>query len=449
MRLINLFSVALLCISTTALSAPLNINLPVGSCPAGSVMASGGACGVLPSINDPVGPIVVTAPRLDSNGNPISGQNNSFHVPTSSSPGYVPAGWSNTGSTLNPPSTEPYHLTWTFTGGTEQLTPQAACNSRVYGDPGISENASTYDAVIDTSPPSKRCQTIRKSDNAVTGYADTGPSYKCDPGYTASGSGTSTVCTATNPPLAPRPPDGHCNIIQTGASFSGDAADPDCSAPTQGATLSPGGLSVALPGGSTTVVPTSAGGQTTTINVTNNDGSTSTTTIINTNSGGNVTGVTQAQTQGTGTSATAPASPTNGAGPPLDISGLNKEATQGQIKTGIDNTNTKLDTLHHDLDPTGVDTTFTTEKNALDTTFDNLLGAVSNAPSDAAAAVGSVWDWGVTLPSCGCEPLTMQWKGTTATFDWCVYINKFSDGLGYVLYLMTAMGLLAILTRRI
>ena len=74
--------------------------------------------------------------------------------------------------------------------------------------------------------------------------------------------------------------------------------------------------------------------------------------------------------------------------------------------------------------------------------FSNLLATIANS------VVPHGWTWGISslnLPTASCSPWVIQVGGRTVTIDYCPIAQKIREIGGYVLYIMTMIGLFNIL----
>lgn len=398
----------------------------------------------------------------------------------------VPAGWASpTGSQIQPqaPNPLPGGVTMSFPAGgnfscgatgsystaNAEAANNAACRTATDTTYTWTAPVGSWDGVAGHLTLMFATQTQRSTGTIVGTNVQfdsaNGPSVACPAGYTVSG----TACNISNQALVQKPSDGKCAILRSGNTFSGDPQDPDCSTGSlagAGVIVSGANITVGSAPNKVVTVKANSDGTTTINNYTTNTSNNTTTnnsTIVSAPSGSpgspggtNIIGTNQSAATGTGTAQT-PIAPS---ATPLDISNLVTHADVGAVGTAVtalggkvDVTNTKLDTLNTNLDPTAAAAALPGQQAgqiaSLSAIFTNLTTAVTSAPADAAAAVSGFLDWSFVMPSCGCSPLSIDYKGHHAEFDWCPYFATVSNGLGYVFYLLTGIGLLALLTRRI
>ncbi len=259
----------------------------------------------------------------------------------------------------------------------------------------------------------------------------------CPVGYTASGAN----CNVSSASSVIKPVMGIQQIVRTGNNFAVDPQiNPTDKLPTSIVNTTTNSVTVNdSAGNSTTVTLATDGTATITQNQAQADG-TSKQTIVKMSSPnattGNteVTGVSQQTVAGTGSLAgTTPVS--GGSGPTLDISSLNKEATQQGIKTELTAIKDALNCTNCEL-PTS-----TTESDTADLLAEQakVTGMLDNAVSDMAGFHNLGWStWVPTFPSSTCSPLTGTVAGKTVSWDFCPYVAKLNELIGWLLALFGA-----------
>lgn len=249
----------------------------------------------------------------------------------------------------------------------------------------------------------------------------------CPSGYTLSGS----TCNLSNASQVQKPSDGRCTIKRDGNSFSADPRDPDC-AVAPGITVSGSSLTINPVSGSVEnkiiqFVPDGSGSITS--STPNADGTTTQRTVTfgppNVTTGQSVvTGTGERIFKGTGDQQGAPIGEL-----PTDY---NREPTQQQIKSGIDDLNAKLDA-------TGVDSTLSAEKTAFDVAADAHEDLLETATSRTSSGL----DFTFGFPSPGaCSPLQFAIPGAvgrTLTIDWCVVQEPIKSIGSFIVWLFASL----------
>lgn len=292
--------------------ANISINLP--EVPQTGCGSGAFACAnpVAPKINDVIDTVVVTAKRLDPiTGLPISAPtpNIDTHIPASSGCGFVPSGFTTSGTgaacVLVAPST--YSPPDAFTIG-------SACAGYV----NSCASATMSDALADCQANFANITNYTVSGNQYDCKTNAGVHvgfvYKtkvCGPGYIVNGG--SNGCNLSNSSLVPRPTDGHCNVVRSGNAYANDANDADCIANGAAAT-SPAKVEKKGVDAGTKVTPNADGTTTVTYNSYNYSSNTTTSTTVVYDGSGKVTGVNTAVLNGIGDAASSTPQPTTGGG---------------------------------------------------------------------------------------------------------------------------------------
>lgn len=286
-------------------------------------------------------------------------------------------------------------------------------------------------AEIDSTGAWARC--ISASGNGFSGGMQT---MACPSGYIASGSN----CILSDPNSVPKPDDGRCTIKRTGNSFGVDPRDPDCASGKIPATTSvtPNQITSSAPDGSTKSVTINPDGSSTVTesrpNTASNTTETNTTTMSAPDASGaiKVTGQGSGVAPGTGTQAGNSSAPVN-----FDKSGLATEGTLGGIKSSVD-------AIKNGLDPGTADSTLSAQKSAFDSAVDSITGMFSGE-SGRSSGIADDFSLSGFLPAqCGCTPLTINFHGHTASFDWCTPMQTFKGALAWVLGLFSALYILSL-----
>lgn len=355
----------------------------------------------------------------------------------------TPPGWTSpTSGTVEPSppssSTPLQQFKGIFSGSSWQPTLQAACETHAAYLRGLypSDGNNCRSISSDLSNP---WYTIGNSINQGYTTYTANSQIGCNAGYMYNG----TSCVLSDPNSVMKPSDDRCTIKRTGNSFSVDPRDPDCVSGRIPATtsISPNVITLSKSDGSTKSVTINADGSSTITesrpNNSTNTTETNTTTISAPNASGavSVTGQGSGVAPGTGTQAgsSAPAVNVN-----FDKSGLATEGTLGGIKSSVD-------AIKDGLDPGSADSSLSAQRSAFDTAMDGLTSMFSAEPGKAATGLADDFSLGGFLPAqCGCTPLTINFKGHQASFDWCSPMATFKDVLEWVIGLLTAVYVLSL-----
>jgi len=340
----------------------------------------------------------------------------------------TPDGWTApaTGQTEpTPPATVPAQTVtgWKFNDSMKYSTVEAACNAW----------CALYPRPVATC--------VLQANNSVSVTCNPGGSYAlpytestCPSGYTASGSN----CVLSNSSAVKKPADNRCTIKRTGNSFGVDSRDPDCASGKVPATttVTPNIIEQTDANGAKKSIVIEADGSTTLTesrpNHSNNTTESNTTKLSAPDASGQVkvTGQGSGLTPGIGTLA--------GTGTaPFDKSGLATEGTLAGIKgdTGA---------IKDALNFADADSSLAGEKSAFDAAAAVLSGMFT---SESTNTIGIEDDFSLSgfLPaSCGCTPLTIDYHGHVATFDWCAPMETFKSALAWMLGLLTALYILTL-----
>lgn len=345
----------------------------------------------------------------------------------------IPPGWNPPASGQmqpTPPSTTTklastyYGSVYGFTGDSIQAVCQRAADLR--GATLISYNAGQC---IDSTSGGNPMESVTLVSNI------------CPRGYTSSGSS----CALSNASQVDKPTDGKCTVLRSGNTFSGDPQDPDCGLSQRSAKgLSIGTNAVSVTkGGDTATVTANTGDSTITIvnkqsDVASNSTKVGTTTI---NPQYNISGFKQETFNGVGTQQSSTPIAPGGGGSTIDVSSLNKEATQGAISNKVTQIYDAMTTA-----PGGTD--LQTHKDALNTAADTHRAKIEEIGTNGLDSHGISWSWFPTIPTSTCSPVDYGVSGHMFSWDICPTVEKVRDLSGFVLYIITAMGLFSILTGR-
>ena len=347
----------------------------------------------------------------------------------------TPSGWS---SPTSPPSTSAttgtLYTTNTFTASTAESSCQAYVNFVRLSNP-----AHVYKGVALVGTD-LRCQTINTTagcNPCSIAFVFTSPS--CPTGYTASGSN----CNLTTASAVIKPVQNIQEIKRVGNTFVQDSqANPADIAPSTAVSVASNTVTVNGADGSKSVTTINADGSTTVTNTAPLTGtSNSSQSVANfspPDANGNValTGKTSNTVAGQGDAVGGATTP------PLDLTGLNQESTQSNIKGNIQDIKDLMNNT------AGHDTALTSQKSEFDSAnsaHDQKLVDIGNNGLDAH---GTSWSWFPSIPSGTCSAYSFSLGGSSHTLDLCDGINKARDVIGYIFYILTAYALFNILTGR-
>lgn len=263
---------------------------------------------------------------------------------------------------------------------------------------------------------------------------------QCATGYTYSGG----VCVSTAGAVG-KPSDGKCTIKRTGNSFAIDPNDPDCAA-DNGTIGRPATTSVQPNIITADVSPTvkqkvelnATTGTTTISTITQNANNTTTTTTTNVSYGNGIntmkiTGQGSQTVSGTGDLAGTTPLPTSEF--PTDY---NKEATQAQIKAGIDVMK----------DVTGLPAT---DAAAAKAAYDEKRAAheakIEEITANPLNNRGITFAFTPFLPSTTCFEPTLNFVGRSWTLTWCSKIELMKELLAWAFFILTGFGIYNMVVR--
>jgi len=264
---------------------------------------------------------------------------------------------------------------------------------------------------------------------------------RCTAGYSWSGGAT---CNLSDAAQVMKPTDGKCTVIRVGNVFSGDPKDPDCSAglPT---TVTITGTQISARPSNTQeqkVKINGDGSVTTTTSTINTSSNTTTTTTINVSAG---TGPGQTKITGIGTTTVSGTGDQAGTTPaatefPTDY---NKEATQAEIKAGIEQLNQKMDTAPMASVPTDQ----AAKKSEYDSAVSSHKGKIDEISSDPLNNRGISFSFSPVIPTTTCFEPVMTIGSKSIAITWCEKIGLLKEILAYVFFILTGFGIYNMVTR--
>lgn len=350
----------------------------------------------------------------------------------------TPSGWTNP---TTPPTTTPTTGTlYTTPNTTDNPSSSAESSCQAYVDfVRLSNPAHVYKGVALVGSD-LRCQTINTTagcNPCNIAFIFTKPA--CPTGYTASGSS----CNLQTASAVIKPVQNIQEIKRVGNTFLQDPqANPADIAPSSAVNVSSNTVTVNGADGSKSVTTLNPDGTSSVVNTTPNpDGKTSKQVTANfgaPDANGNVPliGKNDTTVSGQGVSVGGAVST------PLDISSLNKESTQANIKGNIQDIKDLMNnTAGHDTSLNDKKTDFDTASSA----HDQKIIDIGSAGLDAH---GTSWTWFPSIPSGTCSPYSFSLGGSSHTLDYCNGIEKARDVIGYIFYILTAYALFNILTGR-
>lgn len=270
----------------------------------------------------------------------------------------------------------------------------------------------------------------------------------CSAGYTVSGSS----CALSDAALVLKPADGRCQVLASVSGFAVDPQDPECGQlASKGINVSPTEIVYGKPGELTNgkIVRNADGSRTVTYSKVNSDNKTTTINTYNflpadpvAGTNASVTGTSVVVVNGTGSAVTS--TPADAAS--LDFpDDYNREATQGQIKTGVD-------ALHADLDSSGYTMpqaeTYTPVQLSI---IENkkITDALDGSVNDYNNFKLLDWStWIPVFPTASCSPFTGSVMGRTVTIDLCPKIAMMNELIGWLFSVFAAWSVVHLLFRK-
>lgn len=343
-----------------------------------------------------------------------------------------------------PPNSIPSNITYS-NGSTGGFSSQQLAAESFVADMDANNGARYVTSLISVVPDGNKFTinfTTTDINNGSSGTGSQNGSYTatCSSGYipaTYDVNNKIATCSAVTPELVPKPITGTDAIVRTGDTFSRDPKqNPADNSPQVIVTPS-------------TVVVVSNDGSVTTVNI-NPDGTTSVTTKKPNPYDSNTTetktdlsapdaqgkvsviGITSAQTTGQGTANTG-----TGAGQ-LDISGLNKETTQKSIDTTLKDIKKAVECKPPDCEIPA--STMMADKQAIADEIKKTTDMVSDSVNESDTFETSLgWStWFPNFPTGACTPYQLHVLTSTVNWDFCPYIQKLNELLGWLFALFGA-----------
>jgi len=349
----------------------------------------------------------------------------------------VPSGWTApSGSNIQPvpPSstqynnpnggttTNPYYIGQQFTVGLILGTsPTTTCANTIGQTVGTA--GSLNQPVTAASLAGNTCTVtfINNAGNTQNSGYNVGANT-CPTGYASTGTDPNKTCTVSSPSQVIKPKKGVLEIVRTGNTLAIDPqANPSDKISSPTLTVTSTSATVVGSDGSITNVTINADG-TATITSTTPTGTAGVSNqkkvIVSapdaTTGDVTVTGTQDQQVngQGTGVSTTPIASSGGGSGPTIDISSLNKEATQVQIKNNTDTIKTDVTSIKDAITNAENNPTDLADKK---TEFDTIAQAhsdkIKSIGDGGLDAHGFSWTWSPVVPTGTCTPFSHSFGG--------------------------------------
>lgn len=277
----------------------------------------------------------------------------------------------------------------------------------------------------------------------------------CPAGY----SNATATCTLATPTAVIKPKVGRQQIVRQGNTFVQDAQiNPSDKLPATVANVTSNKVVVNDSNGNTTTVEINSDGSTTiTRNTVNGDGtSTSTKTKLSAPDASGKTVVEGQSTEKVAGSGTQTTNNTNnysssggGTGTNIDISSLNKEATQAQINAKLGDIKTTLEENLHCDDCTLPEDKSAEEKAAIEAEIKKSTDTLENAVNDYGLFKDMGWsNWIPEFPTGSCSPFTGTVMTKQVTWDICPYVAKLNELIGWLFNLFGAWTLTSMFFRK-
>lgn len=280
----------------------------------------------------------------------------------------------------------------------------------------------------------------------------------CQAGYVVSGTDPNKTCSINSPTLVIKPQKGKMEIVRTGNTLAIDPQiNPLDKLPSNVVSVSSTSATIAGSDGSiTNVTINSDGTATITSSTPAATAGTSNQKIIKVSAPdattGDVTvqGTSDQTVNGTGSAVgSTPLTTGGGTGSNIDISSLNKEATQQAIKSNTDTIKTDVTDIKNAITNADNNPTDLADKK---TEYDTI----AQAHNDAVKAIGDggldnhgfAWNWSISVPAGTCTPFSHSFGGHAITMDYCPGIYAARDFAAWLFYIFTGMTLTSIVTRR-
>lgn len=345
----------------------------------------------------------------------------------------TPTGWT---SPTSPPATTTSSFSYRNNASTTAAlfsTPELACQD-IVTSAGFVYHSTTATA----SPTLFTCNRTGASGQAV-GFATAVKVSVCPTGYTIGGDG----CALSTPTAVIKPVQNIQEIKRVGNTFVQDPqANPADIAPTSAVNVSSNTVTVNGADGSKSVTTINSDGTTTVTNTAPISGTSNSSQTVakfsapDANGDVALTGKTSNTVSGQGDAVGGVTTP------PLDLTGLNQESTQANIKGNIQDIKDLMNNA------AGNDTSLNDKKTDFDTASAAHQQKIIDIGSAGLDAHGTSWSWFPSIPSGTCSPYSFSLGGSSHTLDYCNGIEKARDVIGYIFYILTAFALFNILTGR-
>jgi len=339
-----------------------------------------------------------------------------------------------------PPSTKPASTNYLLNGSytyTGLTTPTQACQKYTSEQITRSGGTSYMEYISNTATSCNYKQyaangTLQGDFSTGTG-ASIATTYVCESGYSVSG----TNCNLSSAAAVKKPVMGIMQVVRTGNQYSIDPQiNPSDILPNSIANVTGTKVTVIDQSGNTTTTTINSDG-TTTVEISkalpDNKNSKTTINYSAPDGSGNtyITGKNQSEGSGSGTAANSTPSTTtsgNGTGTSIDISSLNKESTQTQIRDLLKCDNCEL--------PADVSEQNQTKIND---EIKKSTGMLEKVNEDYAGFKDLGWsNWVPTFPSSTCSPINGLIAGQYVSWDFCPHIAKLNELLGWLMNLFGA-----------
>lgn len=355
-------------------------------------------------------------------------------VPLITPTGWTPASGSNIQPT--PPNTSAATGSFNITGVSGQFTnPLAACTA--FNQAFAPGTTSTVNAVQPFT-----CQRNGVNQQSING------TYACPTGYSLNPANSSS-CNLQAPTLVIKPIQGQMVVTRNGDNFVIDPQiNPADRLPSTVVNVTSKVATITDQDGNTTKTTINTDSSSTVVNTSTN--TTNNTTNIKTinysapdPSTGDVTVLGTNDAAGTGTGNAVTATPTQAA--PLDISSLNKESTQQNIKSELVKLNDYMKCDNCVL-PENLSVQ---NKQKLNDEIKKSVDELDKATDDYNNFKNFGWTtWVPTFPTGSCSPMVGSIRSQNVSWNFCPYVAQINQLLGWLLNLFGAWTITGMFFRR-